>query len=269
MSYSDNEVEEAWQTDNLDEVLGLAVELARGVVESRPSGPKTQQYFSSEGSRLHHLGKCKPCAFHHKVGCLSGQACQFCHECPMHEKLRRKRLARQQQRQAQEKKLEKMKLAQINNAGSMRHRGPSPFPAERRRRRTPGDSSSFLNNVSRGIDLGDQVEYDSDYRVVDFPTMIDCMPPKTADADPQVVTGIEGAAHYWRFLDEPTLTPDVFATPADGTKSPQSNGVNIAPDVGLGLTSDGTDRLLLLGLGVSALAVAVSFVCGRSRGQPD
>mmetsp|Transcript_57675 Transcript_57675/g.148374 ORF Transcript_57675/g.148374 Transcript_57675/m.148374 type:complete len:265 (+) Transcript_57675:164-958(+) len=46
----------------------------------------------SEGSRLHDLGQCKPCAWHWKrVGCKSGEACLFCHTCEIGTlKVRRK-----------------------------------------------------------------------------------------------------------------------------------------------------------------------------------
>lgn len=49
----------------------------------------------SIGSRHHDAGRCKPCAFFHAKGCISGSQCLFCHMCPAHEKQRRKRLRRQ------------------------------------------------------------------------------------------------------------------------------------------------------------------------------
>merc|ERR1719203_909985 len=46
----------------------------------------------SEGSVGHAQGLCKPCAFFWKdVGCKSGTACQFCHECEPDERKRRNR----------------------------------------------------------------------------------------------------------------------------------------------------------------------------------
>jgi len=43
----------------------------------------------SVGSSGHHFGRCKPCAFFWKTGCKDGQACQFCHTCPLDEKKKR------------------------------------------------------------------------------------------------------------------------------------------------------------------------------------
>jgi len=48
----------------------------------------------SLGSDWHQEGRCKPCAFFHKQGCQNGASCIFCHQCPPHEKQRRKRLRR-------------------------------------------------------------------------------------------------------------------------------------------------------------------------------
>jgi len=49
---------------------------------------------TSVGSRQHHLGRCKPCAFFHTKGCKSASGCLFCHLCPPNEKQRRKALYR-------------------------------------------------------------------------------------------------------------------------------------------------------------------------------
>jgi len=48
----------------------------------------------SIGSKLHSEGRCKPCAFFHAKGCHSGASCLFCHQCPAHERQRRKRFLR-------------------------------------------------------------------------------------------------------------------------------------------------------------------------------
>jgi len=45
---------------------------------------------ASVGSLGHELGRCKPCAFIFKEGCLSGIECKFCHRCEPGEKKRRK-----------------------------------------------------------------------------------------------------------------------------------------------------------------------------------
>mmetsp|Transcript_31679 Transcript_31679/g.72082 ORF Transcript_31679/g.72082 Transcript_31679/m.72082 type:complete len:234 (-) Transcript_31679:28-729(-) len=63
---------------------------ARGVAEWRDEAEPF-----SEGSRLHRMGRCKPCAFFHTKGCQNGPACQFCHQCPPYEAQRRQRLRRQ------------------------------------------------------------------------------------------------------------------------------------------------------------------------------
>jgi len=47
----------------------------------------------STGSALHHLGKCRPCAWFWKSqGCMNGQACAHCHLCPEGELKERKRV---------------------------------------------------------------------------------------------------------------------------------------------------------------------------------
>jgi hypothetical protein len=43
------------------------------------------------GSAGHRIGKCKPCAFLYKKGCLNGMACPFCHLCEEGEKQRRQK----------------------------------------------------------------------------------------------------------------------------------------------------------------------------------
>jgi len=55
-----------------------------------PRGPLSSPEVPSEGSRWHHLGTCKPCAFVFKGGCSNGVACSFCHLCPPGEKKMRK-----------------------------------------------------------------------------------------------------------------------------------------------------------------------------------
>lgn len=43
------------------------------------------------GSKLHGVGKCKPCAFLYTKGCENGKECVFCHLCEHGEKKRRKK----------------------------------------------------------------------------------------------------------------------------------------------------------------------------------
>lgn len=45
----------------------------------------------TSGSRGHHFGQCKPCAFVFKGGCSNGVDCRFCHLCMPGEKKRRKK----------------------------------------------------------------------------------------------------------------------------------------------------------------------------------
>merc|ERR1712032_1318311 len=48
--------------------------------------------FPSLGSRGHHVGQCKPCAFlYSEEGCENGLSCVFCHLCPPGEKKRRQK----------------------------------------------------------------------------------------------------------------------------------------------------------------------------------
>jgi hypothetical protein len=53
---------------------------------SKPSSELT-----TWGSAGHAVGRCKPCAFMHTVGCANGTACQFCHLCEPGEKRRRRK----------------------------------------------------------------------------------------------------------------------------------------------------------------------------------
>jgi len=54
----------------------------------------SNELLPSIGSKLHSEGRCKPCAFFHAKGCHSGASCLFCHQCPAHERQRRKRFLR-------------------------------------------------------------------------------------------------------------------------------------------------------------------------------
>lgn len=63
-----------------------------------PINPSLGWPHSSAGSGGHRLGRCKPCAFLYKGGCLSGVDCQYCHLCPPGEKQRRKRVMLAMQR---------------------------------------------------------------------------------------------------------------------------------------------------------------------------
>jgi len=53
---------------------------------------------TSAGSVAHHLGTCRPCAFHYKGGCANGEDCAFCHLCDLGEKKRRIKERRSQRR---------------------------------------------------------------------------------------------------------------------------------------------------------------------------
>jgi len=51
-----------------------------------------QKSFPSEGSRLHEIGKCNPCAWFWKSsGCQIGDKCEYCHLCPKDELKNRKK----------------------------------------------------------------------------------------------------------------------------------------------------------------------------------
>jgi hypothetical protein len=63
-----------------------------------PTGMPAQTGWPSMGSSGHQLGRCKPCAFLYKEGCMGGASCQYCHLCPPGEKQRRKRVIRSMQR---------------------------------------------------------------------------------------------------------------------------------------------------------------------------
>jgi len=71
----------------------------------------------SVGSRFHDSGRCKPCAFFHTKGCVSGSACLFCHLCPPREVQRRKQL----QRHLCQKLQMQMRGLNKTNSHSMQH----------------------------------------------------------------------------------------------------------------------------------------------------
>lgn len=83
---------------------GAAAEADTALVEAAPAAtaphsggagrksPGCDPSLPSYGSRLHAVGRCKPCAFHHTEGCNTGAGCPFCHLCPPFEKQRRKKL---------------------------------------------------------------------------------------------------------------------------------------------------------------------------------
>lgn len=55
------------------------------------NGPCVQPSWS-EGSRCHHEGQCRPCAFYYDPkGCGNGDKCTYCHLCPEGERKRRKK----------------------------------------------------------------------------------------------------------------------------------------------------------------------------------
>lgn len=57
-----------------------------------PVAPQMQApALPSLGSAQHASGTCKPCAFLHSKGCVSGTSCQFCHICEAGEKKRRQK----------------------------------------------------------------------------------------------------------------------------------------------------------------------------------
>jgi len=84
--------------------------------DSEPTSPMTPTLFGqrveiahqatwSVGSKFHHTGDCRPCAWYWKVhGCLNAKACGYCHLCPSDEVKNRKRakLATMRQRLARE-----------------------------------------------------------------------------------------------------------------------------------------------------------------------
>mmetsp|Transcript_90163 Transcript_90163/g.254289 ORF Transcript_90163/g.254289 Transcript_90163/m.254289 type:complete len:258 (-) Transcript_90163:420-1193(-) len=85
--------QDIWRTPGMAATMGfatvdVAAEGAR-ISEEHASPPCV-----SEGSRLHAVGRCKPCAFFHESGCHSGADCKFCHLCPPREVQRRKRVRR-------------------------------------------------------------------------------------------------------------------------------------------------------------------------------
>lgn len=58
----------------------------------------------SLGSRLHHLGICRPCAFVHQDGCKAGLECRFCHLCDAGVRKQQKKEKRQLIRAARQRR---------------------------------------------------------------------------------------------------------------------------------------------------------------------
>jgi len=78
----------------MSDVMGLLSCVQLLVKDSKGGASAVEGKQPSFGSDVHHLGRCKPCAFFHTKGCSSGEECRFCHLCPPNEKHRRKLLAR-------------------------------------------------------------------------------------------------------------------------------------------------------------------------------
>mmetsp|Transcript_7135 Transcript_7135/g.11414 ORF Transcript_7135/g.11414 Transcript_7135/m.11414 type:complete len:170 (+) Transcript_7135:48-557(+) len=60
----------------------------------QPKAPNPSIKLPSLGSTWHATGRCNPCAFFHKGGCVEGSECKFCHLCQpgtIEEKRRSKR----------------------------------------------------------------------------------------------------------------------------------------------------------------------------------
>mmetsp|Transcript_103788 Transcript_103788/g.332587 ORF Transcript_103788/g.332587 Transcript_103788/m.332587 type:complete len:351 (-) Transcript_103788:312-1364(-) len=72
-------------TTTLDSPPPLVLALSEAIPE-----PFDARQVPSMGSAGHAHGKCKPCAFLFKDGCMNGARCEFCHLCPPDERKRRK-----------------------------------------------------------------------------------------------------------------------------------------------------------------------------------
>eukprot|EP00933_Yihiella_yeosuensis_P073312 TRINITY_DN8195_c0_g3_i1.p1 TRINITY_DN8195_c0_g3~~TRINITY_DN8195_c0_g3_i1.p1 ORF type:complete len:452 (+),score=75.63 TRINITY_DN8195_c0_g3_i1:57-1412(+) len=85
------------ESSDVDSPCGVADALLRPSANSagRQRLQTGRKNLPSPGSKLHMVGRCKPCAFLHTKGCQQGHACTFCHLCPPRERLRRKRLKQQ------------------------------------------------------------------------------------------------------------------------------------------------------------------------------
>jgi len=69
------------------------------------------QDLPSVGSALHGSGRCKPCAFIFKKGCMNGVECEYCHLCEPGEKKKRQRLKIESQRKGRRSKQAPAQLA--------------------------------------------------------------------------------------------------------------------------------------------------------------
>lgn len=85
----------------------LAVSAVRKLSFEHPPGLSSPSARASKGSALHHIGKCKPCAWFHKPnGCENGRDCSHCHLCPEGEIHARKKAKRQAKRASRVEKRE-------------------------------------------------------------------------------------------------------------------------------------------------------------------
>lgn len=92
---------EANQTDTSTCEAGGAETGTQGSSQSEAPSLCTDTYVQSipsDGSALHHQGRCKPCAFFHRDGCKSDASCKFCHLCPDGEKKKRLKERKKPQR---------------------------------------------------------------------------------------------------------------------------------------------------------------------------
>mmetsp|Transcript_17441 Transcript_17441/g.37325 ORF Transcript_17441/g.37325 Transcript_17441/m.37325 type:complete len:329 (+) Transcript_17441:100-1086(+) len=72
-----------------------------------PPGEAGEDLLPSAGSAGHTAGNCKPCAFYHTKGCVSGRDCSFCHLCTEGEKKRRARDKREERKERRARQEEK------------------------------------------------------------------------------------------------------------------------------------------------------------------
>lgn len=80
----------------------------------------------SAGSVLHRSRRCKPCAFFHTKGCVTGAGCQFCHLCGPDEKRRRQKERWEQKR----RQWRQFRKAERQERQTRRTTAPSLWPPQ-------------------------------------------------------------------------------------------------------------------------------------------
>jgi len=101
----------------MDSINVNIIEDCRSTFAGKPA-TSTKQTDASSGSKLHHLGGCKPCAWYWKPqGCLNGPECGYCHLCPSDAVKSRKRAKVDMMRQRRAQRSLQTRFEEVEDPG--------------------------------------------------------------------------------------------------------------------------------------------------------